>query len=109
MNLFSEHELGVGIMQIVVELEFGSLARLLDGPAGEAARYFGDVFLRVAAVNAEGVQFHQLAAVIFIQTAIVFLLLGRRCRRRSPAAVAGYLAGVALLRFALRGARIGAQ
>ena len=46
-----------------------SALRLADGPAGEAAGHFGDIFLGVAAVHAERVQFHQLAPVVLIQAA----------------------------------------
>src|SRR5437016_2738911 len=35
----------------------------------EASRHFNDILLRVAAIHAKRVQFHQLAAVIFIESA----------------------------------------
>ena len=41
----------------------------VDGPSGKDFGDFGDVALRVAAVDAEGVQFQQLAAVVFVQAA----------------------------------------
>ena len=47
--------------------------------AGEAARRFGDVGLCIATVHAERVQFHQLAAVIFIEAARA-LFAGDRAR-----------------------------
>src|SRR5262245_51371543 len=39
-----------------------------DRPSGEATRYLGHIFLRVSAIDAERVQFHQLATVIFVQS-----------------------------------------
>ena len=52
-------------------------ARGEDGPAGKAARNFLNIFLRVAAVNAECVQFHQLARVVFIDAPSLLPLLLR--------------------------------
>ena len=49
--------------------EAAALPRVVDRPAGERARHFGDVLLRVAAVDAERVQLHQLAAVVLVQPA----------------------------------------
>src|SRR5262245_65240969 len=41
--------------------------RAIDRPAGEGACDFGDVALRVAAVDAERVQLHQLARVVLVE------------------------------------------
>ena len=51
----------------LVEFEIAAAPRIANGPAGEAAGHFGYVLLGVSAIDAEGVQFHQLAAVVFIQ------------------------------------------
>src|SRR6185436_19262052 len=40
-----------------------------DRPAGERARDLDHVFLRVPAIDAERVQFEELATVVFVQTA----------------------------------------
>src|SRR5215204_5133514 len=48
-------------------------AWLKDGPTGEATRYFLHVFLYIAAVNAERMQFHQLARVVFVNAASLLL------------------------------------
>src|SRR5215216_6465277 len=48
-------------------------ARLEDGPTGKTARHFLHVFLRVAAVDSERVQFHQLARVVFVDAAPLLL------------------------------------
>src|SRR5688572_10431609 len=44
------------------------LPRVLDRPARERARDFGHVLLRIAAVDAERVQLHQLAAVVLVES-----------------------------------------
>ena len=55
---------------------------LLQRPSGEDAGNLGDIFLRVAAIHAERVQLHQLAAVVFVQAAaLAFGLLRWRGRR----------------------------
>ncbi len=66
VNLFAEHNFRIGVVQTIVKFEIGVLPRFLDGPTGEAARHFRDVFLRVAAVDTERMEFHQLASVIFV-------------------------------------------
>ena len=63
----AEHVLLAFIVDLFVELEIAALPRFADGPAGEAAGHFGHVLLGVAAIDAERVQFHQLAAVVFVQ------------------------------------------
>ena len=63
----AEHDLVSGFVRALFESEAAALLGLLQGPSGEDARHFGDVLLRVAAVHAEGVQFHQFAAVVFVQ------------------------------------------
>ncbi len=65
-NHMAQHHLLAFVVQLVVVEESAAAPRLQDGPAGEAARHFGDVLLRVAAVHAERVQLHQLAAIVFI-------------------------------------------
>src|SRR6266567_9232350 len=112
MNLFSENDFRIGIVDAFVKFELRIFARLLNGPASETTRDFGDVLLRVATVNAEGVKLHQLAAVIFIQPAFLFLLvLGLRIlRRQGPGeavpAAAHLSAHGALLRLTLSRAGI---
>ena len=55
-------------------------------PAGERARHLGDVLLRVAAVDAERVQLHQLAPVVLVETfrRVLARRLRPRHRRRRP-------------------------
>jgi hypothetical protein len=71
----AQHDLLALVVQLVVVEEAAAFTRLLNAPAGEAARHFGDVFLRVAAVHAERVQLHQLAPVVLVQAALHFPLL----------------------------------
>src|SRR5882672_9566497 len=110
VNLFPEHILWVRIMQPLIEFEIRVLPRLVHRPAGEAARDFGDVFLRIAAVHTECVQFHQFASIIFVEPALIFLRgllrIWSRTRRPRPAESS---AAPLLPRSALRGLRIGAQ
>src|SRR5204863_6630065 len=40
---------------------------LIDCPAGEDARQLGDILLRVSAIDAQGVELHDLAGVVFVE------------------------------------------
>ena len=66
-NLVAQHDLLAGIVHEAGEHEFGLRVGLPDGPAGEAARHRDHVLLGVAAVHAERVQFHHLAAVVLVE------------------------------------------
>ncbi len=59
-------------------------------PAGEAARDFLHIFLRVTAVDAEGVEFHDFARVIFVDAADLLRLVvdGLHGRRRASCCAA---------------------
>jgi len=59
---------------------------LIDRPPGERARHVDDVLLRVAAVNAEGVQLHQLAPVVLVEAAARTLLVLHPHHHLSPPA-----------------------
>jgi len=52
---------------VFVEFEAAAALGAIDRPAGEDARSLDDVGLRITAVDAEGMQFHQLAGVVFIE------------------------------------------
>src|SRR5947209_7108026 len=69
-------------MPALIELEFSTLLRFLDGPPREDFRQFGYILLRVAAVNAQRMEFHDLSRIVFVQSAgtLRFLL---RCLLRS--------------------------
>src|SRR5688572_17499415 len=60
--------------------------RLKDGPTCKATRNFLHVFLRVTTVDTERVQFHQLARVVFVDTAA--RLLKRRVHHHLRTAAA---------------------
>src|SRR6185295_15378986 len=49
-------------------------ARLEDGPTSKTTSYFLHVFLRVATLDAECVELHQLARVVFVDTTPLLLL-----------------------------------
>src|SRR6266542_1745353 len=68
-NLFAEHGLLAVVVHELVEVKIAAGARVADRPSGEASRHFLHVFLRVTSVNAERVQLHDLARVIFVQPA----------------------------------------
>ena len=112
MNLFSKDQLGVGIVDAFVKFELWIFARLFNGPSGEAASNFADVFLGIPSVNAEGVKFHQFAAVILVQATFLFFLVWilrifLRCwPRKSVEAGARLLPHGAFLRQALRRVRV---
>src|SRR5262245_45710037 len=81
-DLVSENVLVARFVGALVEAETSAALRLIDAPAGQHLGQFGDVFLRVAAIDSERVQLHDLARVVFVQPATVRLLLLRPRRRR---------------------------
>src|SRR4026209_117449 len=60
------HSFGTIIMEALVEAKFAFAARTLDGPAGKTAGDLLDILLRITTVNPEGVQFHHLAGIVFV-------------------------------------------
>ena len=77
-----------GVVQPRVEREAAALPRVVDRPPREGARDLGHVLLRVAAVHAERVQLHQLAAVVLVETlgGVLALRPLAACRRGRPRA-----------------------
>ena len=69
-------------MAIGVELEAAAALRPVDCPASEDARHLGHVGLRVAAIDAQRVQLHQLARVVFIQALRRLALVHSAARNR---------------------------
>ena len=67
-NLVSQHDLLAAVVHERGEHEFRLGSRQLDGPPGEAARHRDHILLRVAPVDAQRMQLHQLAAVILVET-----------------------------------------
>src|SRR5580765_6090229 len=61
-----EHQLFPSVMCPVVEFEVSTLLGALDAPAGENARDVDHVLLRVAAVDAQGMQLQELPGVVLI-------------------------------------------
>ncbi len=66
----AEHDLFAAVVARRREHEPRSLARL-HRPTGERASDVDDVLLCVAAVDAEGMQLHQLAGVILVDPAAI--------------------------------------
>ena len=61
-----------GLMLARIEDESAALLWLVDGPAGHDFGEIGDVGLRVSAIDADSVEFHDFAAVIFVEAALLF-------------------------------------
>src|SRR5689334_16188293 len=74
-NCNAKYNFAVRVMHPRTEDECAALIRTINCPARKAARHFLNVTLRVAAVNAERVQFQQLACIVFVD---VTLALRRR-------------------------------
>src|SRR6266567_7311371 len=70
LNVMSQHKLGTGLVHARLVAEPQTFERFFDGPTSKYLGNPGDVALRVAAVHAEGVQLQQLAAVVFVQSAV---------------------------------------
>ena len=84
-DLVPEHDLLAEIVHGRLEDEPAALLRPVNRPAGQTARHFDDVLLRVAAVHAQGVQLHQFPGVILVQAAPVdFLRLARALGHGPP-------------------------
>ena len=66
-NRLAQDDLLLAIVHRRIELKLGNPVGVVDRPAGERARDGDDVGLRVAAVDAERVQLHQLAAVVLVE------------------------------------------
>src|SRR6185312_1096333 len=64
-----------GLVQAFVKLEVAALLRLLHGPASEDLGYFSHISLGVAAINAKRLQLHQLARIVFVESALLLLLV----------------------------------
>ena len=90
-------------------MNVGFLPGLFDRPTGEAARHLGDIFLRVAAVDAERVQLHQFAAVVFVEAARTFFRLLRARSGSAEASPVRLLARCSLCGCTGCGVRIGTQ
>src|SRR5262249_14462247 len=73
-----EDELWSRLMSALVEVEGSALLRLFDAPPGQDLRQLGDVLLGVAAIDAERMQLHDFARVVFVQSAGAVLFGLRR-------------------------------
>src|SRR5713226_10163706 len=74
LDAMTEDDFVPMIVHALFEFEPAALLWLVNGPAGEDARDFGNIFLSVAAVHPEGMQFHQLAAVVLVESAAALSL-----------------------------------
>ena len=67
---------GAGFVFFVVVEEGAGLVGALDGPAGEDGGEGGDVGLGVAAVDAQGVEFHDFPAVVLVEALVTAVRVG---------------------------------
>ena len=74
VNVLPSTVFAAGVVHLRAEDEAAALLRPIDRPAREDARHLDDVLLRVAAVDAERVQLHQLARVVLVEAALRPLL-----------------------------------
>ncbi len=73
-----QHVLVSGFMHPFLESEAAALFGLLQGPSGEDTGDLSNIFLGIAAVHTERVEFQQFAAIVLIQAAaLAFGLLHR--------------------------------
>ena len=71
--VWPSQRLGPGSWRLGVEEEGTGEVGLIDGPAGEDGGERGDVGLGVAAVDADGVELHDLAAVVLVEALVAAL------------------------------------
>src|SRR3989475_11050285 len=85
----SENDLVARLVHTLFESKAAALFGLLQSPSGENSRALSDIFLSVAAVASECVQFHKFAPVVFIQagTRSLALLYNQRTVSCAPAIV----------------------
>ncbi len=74
-NYVAKDDLLAFVVDAVAVFEVAALGGVGDGPAGEAAGDFDDVFLGIAAVDAEGMKFEEFAAVVFVEAALRFAVV----------------------------------
>ena len=72
-DLCAQHRFRSALVALRREYKVSAELRPIDGPAGEHARHLRHVGLRVAAIHAQRMQFHQLARIILIQPGVGFL------------------------------------
>src|SRR5690348_13396818 len=58
-----------------LEDKFRITAGLADSPATKTAGHLNHVLLRIAGIHADGVKFHHLAAVVFVEATVLIVLL----------------------------------
>src|SRR5437762_992001 len=71
LDAMAQHKLWPRFMHSRLVAELCVLHGPLDGPPRENLCYFRDIPLRVAAIDAERVQFEQLAPIVLVQSAVI--------------------------------------
>src|SRR5678815_1255034 len=67
-KLVTKDKLFLSVVPGRIELKLRVLRGVVDRPARECTRYCNNVILSISPINAERVQFEQLAAVVLIET-----------------------------------------
>src|SRR5579872_3471795 len=81
LDFAAEDKFRSGFVHARLVFEITALIWFIDRPAGENIRNFGYVALRIAAIDAERVQFHQLTTIIFVESAGALPLIWPRAHR----------------------------
>src|SRR5205085_12091977 len=92
----AEYRLATAVMHPRAEDEAAALIGPVNRPAGEAARDLLNVLLRVATLDAQRVQLHQLARVVLVDVALALRRGLRRLGRLSLCGVRLWRRGRAL-------------
>ena len=98
LDALAQHDLLAIVVPARIEVESAAEPRVGDRPARERPRNFLHILLRVAAVDAERVQFHQLARVVLVDAPAALLRRHRRVAGHLPAAHVGILQPPAAVR-----------
>src|SRR6185437_13336372 len=74
LDLETHHGFCAGLMPVGIENEAAAKLRALNGPAGEHLGGLNHVSLRVAAIYTHRVTFHQLAAILLVDSSSILSL-----------------------------------
>src|SRR5436309_1076971 len=103
----AKHDLGAVIVHPRTVHKTAALKRTIDGPAREAARDLLNIFLCVAAIDAQRMELHQLAGIVLVDARLAWRWSGWRRRGRLRIADCGLRIRVAFFLSHHRGVLIG--
>src|SRR4051812_17699309 len=64
----AQNQLFLTVVSRRIEVVFGILGEIEYRPAGESARDIGNILLRISTIDANGMEFHEFAAIVFVDT-----------------------------------------